>query len=350
MKILIANETKTAHYYIRLGLARAFSACGHEVVMWDINTKPTFDAFDEFEPDIFIGQTYNINRGWIKAIAERPHLRVILKGSDWGTISDTIDRQKYPVLIANEQEIENVYKLMEEAGKPDFVYCHYLEDRIKKETHNHWEENGIRAESLLSGADIFEFTGGKSKPEYECDIGFIGGRWGYKSRVLDKWFIPLCSPEHNYKIKIFGNQSWGVPQYCGMLPGSETKDFLASCKITPSLSEPHSQDLGYDIIERPYKLWANKCLCISDNVEDLRKLYPRGIYAKDPEHFKRLVNNYLNNKINNVEEVIETNYKHTIDNHTYFHRIVHIFNKLDLPHEAKNVMITYEDIKKGMKL
>ena len=75
MKILISSDGPHAHYYIRLGWGRAFEASGHKVYIWDIASKPAFDAFDEFEPDLFMGQTYNLNDAVYKCIKNRPHLK-----------------------------------------------------------------------------------------------------------------------------------------------------------------------------------------------------------------------------------------------------------------------------------
>ena len=85
MKILIGDDSQmlTAHYYIRLGLARAFAAGGHDVLMWDIHSKSAIDMFDEFAPDLFYGQTYNIDKGLIKAIQWKPDCKVFMKGADW---------------------------------------------------------------------------------------------------------------------------------------------------------------------------------------------------------------------------------------------------------------------------
>jgi hypothetical protein len=200
---------------------------------------------------------------------------------------------------------------------------------------------------LLSAADVFEFTGGESKPEYECDLGFLGGRWGYKAQTLDNYFMPLLGGELN--VKIFGNQPWGIPEYCGFLPDDEVRHFLASAKICPNISELHSQDFGYDIIERPFKLAANKCFVISDYVEGLAEVYPNMPMCKTPEDFKKDVYYYLNDD-KSVIESVEANYKETINKHTYFHRVSEIFINLGMEQAAMECELKYKDIKERMSL
>jgi len=76
MKIMISSDGPHAHYYERMAWAKAFNACENQVSVWDIHNVPAFDAFDRFEPDIFLGQSYNMDRAVYQCIKERPHLKV----------------------------------------------------------------------------------------------------------------------------------------------------------------------------------------------------------------------------------------------------------------------------------
>jgi len=347
MKILISNDGPHAHFYIRTGIGRALTYAGHQVVMWEISKKAAFDAFDEFEPDMFIGQTYNLNEAVRKCILARPNMKVIMKGSDWGAISDSIDRVKYPVLIANEQEIENVAELRKN-GKPDLLYVHYHPDRLG-ETHNHWDDI-VQTVSLMNAADIFLFTNGKVKDQYKSHVGFMGGRWGYKAQTIDKYLLPLMNPKSRLNIKIFGNSDWGVPQYCGFLPDNEAAHFLRSCDICPNLSEPHSHKYGYDVVERPFKLLANKCFVISDYVEDLEKLFPKSIiHCKTPAEFHEKIGYYLD-KPKERAILSQLGYEEVIGGHTYFHRMASIFGELGMGDEQENMLKSLDKCIKELKL
>lgn len=334
MKILIANDGYSAHYYIRLGLARAFTICGHETIMWQISKKPVHDAFDEFNPDIFIGQTYNFSPSFIQAIQERPKMKVICKAGEWGPMKNEIDQDRFNILFASNQEIDTILKLKKLCNKPDYVYVHYHPDWINK-THGYWMDHGVQAYSQLSAADIFEFVNGQSKPIFESDLTFIGGYWDYKARTLDTYLLPLCN---KYKVKIFGNSQWPIPQYCGMIPDDMAKHALASALICPNLSEPHSQEYGFDVIERPYKLASNKCFVISDWVEGQIKLYPHDemVYAKTPEEFHEKVEHYINNPHERIP-FVEKAFKNTILNHTYLDRVQQIFHRLGFESESQGV-------------
>ena len=114
---------------------------GHEVEIWEKGHTPAFDVFDEFEPDIFMGQTYNLDEAIFKCIKQRPHMKVVMRASDCGDMQKDIDLEKYPILVAQEEEKKLLERLKEETGKPDFVHNHYHDNWIKH-THNKWEDIG----------------------------------------------------------------------------------------------------------------------------------------------------------------------------------------------------------------
>ena len=339
MKVMIASDGPHAHYYIRIGWAKVMQAMGHQCILWDIHSSPSFDAFDEFEPDIFIGQTYNLDRGVLQCIKERPHLKVVMRASDWGDVQDDIDLEQYPVLTARSDEIDLVGKLMQETGKPDFVYNHYHDKWILK-THNKWESIGVRPVSMLHAADIFEYSGGKELDFLKCDVSFIGGYWPYKARCLDPYLLRLCHPVGKYNIKIYGNQNWPVVQHLGRLDEKHVKDTFCSSTISPNISEPHSQDFGYDIIERPFKVLAAGGFCISDYVQSMAEDVFNNeeiVFAKTPDEFEDKIRYYLRHPEERLP-YIKRGHASVLKNHTYFHRVSKIFTELGLSKEASQCM------------
>lgn len=343
LKILISNDGYHAHYYIRLGLARAFSALGHQVMMWQKDGKPVHDAFDEFEPNIFLGQTYNVDEQVIEAILERPHLKCVMKASDWGPLSDNIDREKYPVLIANQKEIATLVKLKEISGNPTYLEIHYTPDAIEN-THGHWMKNGFAVFSQLNAADIFEFANGTHMDELACDLMFMGGYWSYKAQVLDKFLLPLCK-KNKYKIKIFGNSIWPVHQYCGFLPSEYTKHAIASAKICVNLHEPHSHKYGYDLVERPFKLGIGKACIVTDAVSGLKNLYPNEmVFCKTPEEMESQIDTLLSS---DTSELRNSVFNKTVTEHTYLHRAIDILDRLGYTTEKDDAIIKTQEIING---
>jgi len=349
MKILISNDSPTAHYYIRTGFAKALSFAGHDVIVWDLNKKNPYDVFDEFEPDIFVSQGYNLNDAIIECILERPNLAVTLKCGDWSKFSDEIDLNKYPILTASQQEINNVLKIQ---NNVKYVDIHYSQESADI-THEYWNSKlGIKVVGLMSAADVFDYTNGVYNEKYKSNIIFIGGRWGYKSRTIDKYILPLVDERDKIaNVKIFGNQSWGIPEYLGYIPTEYVKHFLASSLICPNISEPHSQDFGFDIVERPFKLLSNKCFVISDTVASMKKVFNNEeiVFASSPANFKELCHHYI--KYPNERMVyISRGYDTVINNHTYFHRAAQFFNELAMPEESSKMLDSYKIVKEKLCL
>ena len=345
MKIMISSDGPHAHYYIRMGWARVFQMMGHEAHLWDINGKNPYDAFDEFEPDIFIGQSYNLNESVFNCIKERPHLKVALRASDWGDMQKEIDTDSYNILVASDKEIKLVEKLKKETGQPTFVYNHYHDNWISK-THNNWSDLGINVVSMLSAADVFEYLGGKETPELKCDIGFVGGYWEYKARNLDPYLLQLCYPLGEYNIKIFGNQGWPGPNYLGWINDSQVKNLIASSTICPNISEPHSQDFGYDIIERPFKVLAGGGFCISDYVQSMAEDVFNDdelIFAKTPEEFKELVDHYIRYP-DERRKYMAKGQECVLSKHSYFHRVAKMLSEFGLDEESAKCFKVYENI------
>ncbi len=345
MKILISNDGATAHYYIRQGIAEALTYAGHEVIIWELNKKPAFEMFDIFEPDLFITQSYNVNRAIYKNIIKRPQMKVIMKGSDNSAFSRSLNEKGYPVLVSTEEEQDTILRLKEETGKPNFLFCHYDQTEIDI-THKDWIMKGIKCRSLCNASNIFRYTKGVKQEKFSGDCVFVGGYWPYKALTLDSYILPICS-NNKIKFKIFGNQQWNVNRYCGFLPSDQERHVLKSAKICLNVHEKHSQDFGYDVIERPYKLMTNKCFMISDDVRCLKNKFtnlgydPELIFADSPDRFKELIDYWLDETPERLEEkefIIKQNFEECISKHTYFDRMSDIFFSLGLEWDSEQLL------------
>ncbi len=346
MKVLIQHDGGMhAHYFERLGLARALEYSGHNVSFWNNDAISAFDMFDNLEPDIFIGQTYNITDSIIQTVKERPKLLVYMKAGDFGEAVKEYDLTKYEILVASEDEKNKVRKMHEETGRPNFVGCHYIPDRIES-SHGYWMNFGPKPLSMMLGADIFDHTNSEPSEEFASDISFVGGYWGYKGQNIQKYFIPLCGPNQPYNIKIFGGSPWPVHQYCGNLDPSYTKIIHKSAKVCVNVSEPHAI-LGFEYCERPFKLLSNKCLCISDWNDDLAtKIFNNDgmIWTKNPKEFKQMIDHYLKYP-HEKSPIVERGYNKCINEHTYFHRASYLLKAFGLHQDSDNILKSFEKVK-----
>lgn len=347
MKILCQNFSN-ALYFIFEGWRQVFIHTGHEWRWMQAGEAP-IDVFNEYEPDIYIGTTYDIDRATFKAIAARPNLKVVLKGSNYGPQTDEIDLVKFPIVNANEKELETMKRLKGETGRPDTVFNFYHINRYPG-TMEYWKSKlGIDLVEGLPAADIFNYKPVAPRPELQCDIAFVGGYWPYKGINLQKYIFPLCYPIGKYNVKIFGNQPWPLPQYLGNANTDTVEALFSSATICPNISEPHANEFGFEVNERVFKLAANKAFCINDPIASLNEdifLDNELVIAQDPTHFQDLVSLFIKNP-GLRQKHIDACYRNVMDNHTYINRMVNLLNVLKLEDEATKIVSTLKNLVEG---
>ncbi len=339
MKVLCLH-TPCGPHYVRSGWGRAFAACGHDFRFWQPASKSAFDAFSEFEPELFIGTTYDLDRALCKCIRARPALRVILFGSAWGELVDGLDRDRYPLVVATAQEQASLERLKGETGRPDFVFIH-VTDKYLEGTMGGWRTIGIEPVGILNAADTFVYLDGEYRHELRCDVAFVGGYWPYKARNLDRFLLPLChdGTARPLDVKIFGNQNWPVAQYLGTIADEDVRHLFRSAVVCPNVSEPHSTDLGWDIVERPFKVMASGGFCISDWVDEARQLFDEEELpmARTPRELQQLVRKFVLQP-EARQPHIDAGRRKVLRQHTYFDRIQQMFDRLGLAREAARVL------------
>lgn len=339
MKILCLYK-ECGEFYRLTGIGHAFASAGHDFTFWSPKAKPVFDAFDEFKPDIFIGTTFDLDRATIKCLQQNPQVRVILKGGNWGSLDKAIDRAKFPIVFAEDSD----KRAVESIGRPVTIMCHYFPSR-KDETMAGWQELGANVLCLPNAADVIDYSHGTQQEQFRCDIAFVGGRWSFKAQNLDKILTPLLHPVGRLNIKLFGNQGWQLtPQFLGFIDTKHIKDIYTSTTVCPNISEPHSTEFGFDVVERPFKIASAGGLCVSDKVSDLlTQVFTEGQCRtfESSAELEDLVHFYKNNKdVADAERAVQR--KVVYSSHTYHHRCRDLFNHLGLANEAKKVMSVYE--------
>jgi hypothetical protein len=340
IKILIANDGYHAHYFERMAWVNAFNSLNFvEAQMYDIKT-PAFRVFDAFEPDIFLGQLYNLDVATIKCIQKRPHLKVGLRAGDYGDLETD---PRFNILKVTEKELTVLDTLKKETGQPEFVYIHYEPESVKK-THSKFEQMGIKTAGILLCADVHSYIGGVYNDYFGCDIGFVGGYWPYKAQIIDKYLLPLCFPVGKYSVKIFGNQGWnGVNQFCGTINEQDVKDLFVSAKICPNLSEPHAHEYGVEVNERTFKVLAAGGFCISDNVASHKRIFGDGVvFADSPIDFEEKIQYFLG-RPEERKLVADKGRKIVLKNHTNYHRVSQILSLFGYEDYSKLVLNSWED-------
>lgn len=345
MKVLISSDGMHAHYFQRVAWLNAFRQTGVQAELWDCKNVSAFDAFDSFEPDIFLGQAYNLDEALIKCIYERPHMKVGLRAGDWGDHEDSIDKSKFNMLFATEKEKRLLKKLKDETGKPDFVHIHYLQKDVDV-THAHYRSIGIEPKSLIMCADTLTYGDSRFDPKFECDIAFVGGYWPHKGIVINRYLFPMLGDIGKHKIKIFGNQPWPVNQYCGMIKDEDVKNLFRSAKVCPNLSEPHAHVFGMDINERIFKILYSGGFCVSDYCEAYNIFEDGVVLAKSGEEFRDKIEYYLEHP-EEREAISKKGRKIVCERHTNFHRIASIFEYFGMTDISTKLLTSLEQLNKS---
>lgn len=365
MKILFQHDgfMGNGNFPERLGLINVFRALGHEVVDWDFKNINAFDAFTLAEQgspiDLFIGQTYNCNKAVARNIEMRPYMRVAMQCSTWGDVLKNIDLEKYPILVPTEDEKRIIGNLFESCQRPSLVYQNYAPDRVD-DCLNGWTSLGVKPVSNLNAADYFVYNRGTAKREFECDVAYVGGRWPYKGSNIDKVILPLLNEKTAPRIKnrkvsvhVYGNQGWqGIAQYRGLAADTDVKDIFASAVCCPNVSEPHSNLWGFDVVARPFKVALAGGLPILDNVQSLIDCYmkigdgKRELYLPDYDTYEDLVGQiqFFIERPDIREGFIKGGYAHTLRNHTYFNRVMDLFDHLGMIKESDYCFDLHKDI------
>lgn len=336
---VLCEFTPAGPSFVRGGWGRVFAACGHQFSWWNPREEPAFDAFSRAKPDLFLGTTYGVDRAVYKNIQTRPAMKVLLFASAWGNLVDNLDRQKYPIVYAAEQEKQTIAQLKRETGKPDYVFLHTPESCLEG-VLGHWQSIGVEPKSLLNAADLYAYLHGKPRKELQCDVGYCGGIWPFKGRNINTYFLPLTSPASGVGVKVFGNTSWPCWQYLGPLAQEDERDLYASAKVCPSVSEPHSTDLPFigDVVERPYKVCLSGAVCVSDYVEAAGEVFGGALpMGKSPKEYRDLVLHYVNSPAERMQASARLRGV-VLERHCYHDRVAGMLGWLGLSHEGEKVM------------
>lgn len=352
MKILISTENGIgAHYYERASIARASAYCGFETKLWNLQAESAFDVFDRYVPDLFITQSYNINPSIIQCIQENPNIQIYAKTGDWGPLPDTYDLKKYQILVADDNQKDNLKKLVKASNKPVYVGAHYLESRAE-DTHSGYRAIGCIPLHMRLAGCIFQFAGSREVEEFKSDISFCGSYWPYKGINFQKYLFQFLRPECNYNFKVFGNGGWGIPQFCGAAEDENLKHIFRSSKINLNVSEIQAQTYHVEHCERIYKVLLSKGFLISDYNADIAENVmnrEQMIWCKSPKEMKEMSDFYLSH-LHERAPFTQRGYDKIIESETYFHRLSYLLTSTGFIEESKSVSKSYSDIKNQYKL
>ena len=150
-------------------------------------------------------------------------------------------------------------------------------------------------------------------------MAYVGGYWPDKAQAFDMYLRPFEDILHTY-----GYGNWPYKHYDGKLDTKEERQLYSSAGLVPLITHPTGWDMA-EVTERYFKAPACKAFCIADQNPGLTDVFSKDemIQAENPEHFKFLVNNYLQGKID-VEYWKKKGYEAVMSRHLYKHRALQI--------------------------
>lgn len=301
MRVLICQRPDGAFGYISDGWVNALANRGHRVARWD--GLPS--SWAEFDPELYIGcsghkQPIPARRGVCKvAIHVNPYGPVKVKDID--------------------ESQENINWTM--AQRPDAVFGYGHEsDRL---LWSYWtDREGIPWVPMPTAGDATLYHDHYADESAKAhDLVYLGGRWPYKGKSIDKFLLPvLRDPRISYSLCGWGEWPEGMSR--GRLGDDEVCQFMASGRVAPCISEPHTQQYGFDVPERMFKAALCGVLVVHDPVPDIKKLMPSVVVSQNPSNFLDLCVHY-SRPAHAAErmELARAQRREVLDGQTYHHRL-----------------------------
>lgn len=306
-----------AFQYVTQGIINAFNAAGHQASRWDGSQQ----QWDLFKPDLYLGcsghrQNIPTNRGHTKiGIHVNPYSDNKIGSVDGGP---TIDESQSAIDWTVNQ-------------KPDFVFG-YVSNTYIPTYFGHWtSRHGIKVLEMMCAADTTIYKPHAHSKQFECDIAWVGGYWGYKAKMLDIYLKPLFD---KYKTKLFGWGGWANNQ---TISDKDVPILFSSAKVCPSVSEPHSRDFPIDIPERVFKVPASGGFTIHTPSPAISDLFGSSIpMATNEKEWFDLIEYYIKN--DDIRVRASTKQRRVIlARHTYFDRCINVLNSIGYEQEAQKM-------------
>ncbi len=314
MRVLFTHRPGGAYGYISESWMNICKNVGITVSRWDGNAA----SWDAFDPDLYIGcsghkQNVPPNRRAKVAIHVNPYGPV-----DMGPINEPVDSIKWVTRVA-----------------PDAVFGYGFE----KDRHywSYWSEKlGAKWVPMANAADFTLFNTTYEASQRNIDIVYIGGKWPYKSRSIDAYLLPLFDGRLSYTIGGWGDwdKKYDVKHYTDF----EVPGVLASAKIGPCISEPHTHQYGIDVPERVFKIIMSGTVAIHDNTRSLADQIPSLIIAGDPNEFRDLCHYWAG--VDDATRIKKSNEQRAdvLNGHTYAHRLAKMFSELGFQEQATQLL------------
>jgi hypothetical protein len=320
MRVLFYNPDGGASVFISQGQINALNDIGITTARWDGKRE----TWDSFSPDAYIGCS-----GHPQPIPYSPNCRKAIHVNPSGPI------RVEPNINEKQETIDWVI-----AQEPMAVYGYGHES--DREYWSYWERNKLPWVPMATAGDatIFKSTNGTHD---KCDIGYIGGRWPYKSKGIDAYLLPVLR-DRTISHKICGWGGWPADFQVKRIDDKDVPPFLANCRIVPCISEPHTLEHGIDLPERVFKAALSGAAVIHDPAKGLDRYLPHAIIAKNPKLFHYEIQNLLKDHCR-LAKIAQQQREDVLIAHTYHHRMATLMVALGFQDIASSLLSAVQRFK-----
>jgi hypothetical protein len=273
-----------------IGIASTLTSMQSKFFFWQKEVKPTLDMFDELKPDVLICRTVDLDQTVLMALTEYPKTKLVIFGINAQT-------RIAPSLICYPENLSD--------------------ERIQK-----LNPGNIPYLKFRQAANLAKYNRGKHIETYSSDILYMSDIPDISHTLIPNVIFSLL----DRKLKIVGDVSMGgVAEYLGAVDSKVASDMMASTTLAIDFLNKHYLDYA-----------VNKVFTISSEKNDIVPMFTEESYLQDID--KYLSSDKLRNKY------VKQAFDHTINGHTYFHRVKEIFDAIGLGNEIENPIKAMENL------
>jgi hypothetical protein len=287
MRVLIKKSKSPSVNHIYGGIGRVLVKANYQPISWDSKLKPSFDAFDELKPDLFLASDLDLTISDIKCLSENPQTLFVLHRS-YPTSDNSWDFDSYGV-------------------KPDYQFQNVTQSMV---------QSGY--DSLTCAVDMLN----RSKP-WDRAMFSVSAIVENRSK-FDTYLKPLCAIKENLNIGIFSNEEIGVNQYFGPHNNYESTIYSRSyVSIIFGDNKHESNHRLYECIK-----YGGLPLVEYNNTDQiiLKSTFPMFKNVDDIRSWLKNYSDHPQQKMHTSKSIIAECMK----GHTYYDRTVQMFTKLGL--------------------
>lgn len=261
-------------------------------VTCNIDRKPVYDAFDETEPDLFIGSVLDITRGVARCLTEY-EIPAIFYSPLFQTISA--------------ENVECVEELKKDCGQPTLIFNF----SHSSSSLDAWKQKGFNTASIMRAMDIIEFPRTEPRTNLKTNVAYFGKH----DETLYPYILPLCTFPADFTLKIFGPGNWPVTNHLGVVEIPNLKNVYASSDICLDIKLNDDDEIS----TTPFNVFSSGGFCLS-NDKNVKDVFDIPIFDS-PNYLLAIIKNILSYKEKLLRTKKECYENLFYNNHTYLYRM-----------------------------